>query len=268
MSRKTQYIAIAIVIALMLVLLRLPGEASTRLKLAVSSIFLPLFGLTGSAGRVADATGNAILPKSEIVAQNEKLRAENYGLRIAAQQSAEVFRENERLRQLIGWQRQLPWKARPARVISRDPANWWRTVQIDLGTDHGLRPNLAVISTDGLVGKVSSCAASRSTVVLLGDPTLRVSALIQETRDHGIVMAGSSGSPGSEFIDLGFLSRSSQLKPGQAVITSGDGGVFPKGIFIGRVVDSRSVGYGLSIEARVKLAADLGKLEQVWVIIE
>lgn len=268
MSRRTQYIAIAAVIALMLVLLKLPGDVSSRLKLAVSSIFLPLFGLSGSANRIADATGNALLPKAEILQQNAKLREEINGLRIATQQSAEVFRENERLRQFIGWQRQLPWKTRAARVMSRDPANWWRTVQIDLGTAHGMRANLAVISTDGLVGKIASCGDNRSTVVMLGDPTLRVSALIQETRDHGIVMAGSSGSPGSEFIDLGFLSRSSQLKAGQAVITSGDGGVFPKGIFVGRVVDSRTVGYGLSIEARVKLAADLGKLEQVWVILE
>ena len=268
MSRRTQYIAIAAVIALMLVLLKLPGDVSSRLKLAVSSIFLPLFGLSGSANRIADATGNALLPKAEILQQNAKLREEVNGLRIAAQQSAEVFRENEHLRQLIGWQRQLPWKTRAARVMSRDPANWWRTVQIDVGTAQGMRPNLAVISTEGLVGKISSCGDNRSTVLLLGDPVLRVSALIQETRDHGIIMAGSSGSPGSEFIDLGFLSRSSQLKAGQVVITSGDGGVFPKGIVIGRVVDSRTVGYGLSIEARVKLAADLGKLEQVWVILE
>ncbi len=268
MSRRTQYIAIAIVIALMLVLLGLPGDVSARLKMAVGSLFLPLFGLTSSAGKLTDATGNVLLPKSEILKDNDRLREEINGLRIAAQQSAEAFKENDRLRQLVGRQRQLPWRTRLAQIVSRDPANWWHTAQIDLGTAEGMRPNLAVISTDGLVGKIKSCGEHRSSVVLLGDPTLRVSGVVQETRDQGIIMAGNSGSPGSEFIEFGFLSGNSQLKPGQTVVTSGDGGVFPKGIVVGRVVDSRSVGYGLSIEARVKLAADLGKLEHVWVVLE
>jgi rod shape-determining protein MreC len=67
-------------------------------------------------------------------------------------------------------------------------------------------------------------------------------------------------------VELTYLASSANLKPGQSVITSGLGGVFPKGIPIGKIVDARSVEYGLYTEARVKLNANLGALEQVWVL--
>ena len=68
-------------------------------------------------------------------------------------------------------------------------------------------------------------------------------------------------------VQLGYLSSSANLKSGQSVFTSGFGGVFPKDLPIGKIYDARPVEYGLAIEARVKLNANLGALEQVWVLI-
>ena len=80
----------------------------------------------------------------------------------------------------------------------------------------------------------------------------------------GVIVA--SGPVDTSLVQLTYLASSANLKPGQSVITSGLGGVFPKGIPIGQVVDSRSVEFGLYTEARVKLNANLGSLEQVWVL--
>jgi rod shape-determining protein MreC len=147
----------------------------------------------------------------------------------------------------------------------RDPANWWRTVQIDLGSRDGLRENLPVLTAEGLVGRVSSVGLTRSQVVLMGDPNCHVSALVENpAHDMGIVSA--SGPLDTSLVDLTYLSGSASLKPGQNVFTSGLGGVFPKGIPVGQVVDSRPVEFGLYTEARVKLSANLGALEQVWVL--
>lgn len=268
MLKKPHYIALILFPVLVLLLLRLPGETTARVKLAVSSFFLPLFGLSSGAGRVGEATGDFVLPRSEIVRQNAELRRENAELRLLTRQNTELLAENERLRQLAGMRPKLPWKARAGRVVARDPANWWHTLQINLGTEDGIGPNFPVLSPDGLlVGKVTLAGASRSQVTLLGDPKLRVAALIEETRDQGVVGPAGGAAFGSDFVELGYLSRNSSLKPGQRVITSGEGGLFPKGIVIGRVVDSRSVNHGLSVEARVKLAADFGKLEEVWVLL-
>ena len=85
-----------------------------------------------------------------------------------------------------------------------------------------------------------------------------------ESRDSGVV--GTSGPLDSEFVEMAFLSRNANLKPGQNVRTSGEGGIFPKDIVIGRIVDVRPVEYGLAMAARVKLMADLNALEEVWVL--
>jgi rod shape-determining protein MreC len=72
----------------------------------------------------------------------------------------------------------------------RDPANWWRTVQIDLGSRDGVTDNLPVLTADGLVGRVSSVGLTRSQVVLIGDPNCRVSALVENpAHDTGVISA-------------------------------------------------------------------------------
>ena len=164
----------------------------------------------------------------------------------------------------MGWQRQATWKLKLARVVLREPANWWLTVQIDLGSRDGLRVNLPVLTADGLVGRLSSVSLTRSQVTLLGDPNCKVSARVEnETRDAGII--GVSGPLETDLVALGYLSRNANLKPGQNVVTSGVGGIFPAGIPIGKIVDVQPVDYGSRAEARVKLAANLNSLDEVWV---
>ncbi|MEJ0090676.1 MAG: rod shape-determining protein MreC [Limisphaerales bacterium] len=103
-------------------------------------------------------------------------------------------------------------------------------------------------------------------MVLLGDPNCKASALVENpAHDTGVISA--SGPLDNSLVQLNYLSGGANLKPGQSVITSGLGGIFPKGIPIGQIVDSRSVEYGLYTEARVKLNANLGALEQVWVLL-
>jgi cell shape-determining protein MreC len=85
-------------------------------------------------------------------------------------------------------------------------------------------------------------------------------------REYGIISSGASSILDTSMADLTWVNnRQTAIKPGQRVLTSGYGGVFPKGILIGIVVDANSVGFGLYTEARVKLAANLGSLEEVWV---
>jgi rod shape-determining protein MreC len=268
MLKRPHYIALGLVVVLTLVILNLPSKATTRLKLGMGSLFLPLFGLAGSSQQLAGEAANALVPRRELLRQNEALRRENQELRLQVSRAGDSARENDRLRQLFGWQRQQAWKLKLANVILRDPANWWRTVQIDRGSLDGVRTNMAVLTTDGaLVGRVVSVGLTHSQVVLLGDPNCKVAARVEsETPYTGVI--GPSGPLDSEFVDLGYLSKNAALKPGQRVMTSGDGGVFPANILIGQVVDSHSVEYGLAEVARVKLAANLSALEEVWVKVE
>jgi rod shape-determining protein MreC len=269
MLRRSNYIALGGVIVLTILLLKLPSRTTAQLKLALSALFLPLFGLSGSASNLAQRAGNAVVPRSELLSENERLRKENDELRLRLQKAEEMGKENSRLRQYLGFQRQRPeWKPKLARVVARDPANWWRTLKIDLGLQQGVAPNSPVVSPDGyLVGRVSELALAQSQVALLGDRDCRVSVMIEETRDLGVIAPLSASPLDNILVDLSNLSRHSPLKAGQRVVTSGLGGIFPKGIPVGHIVDFRSVNYGLYNEARVRIAARMNALEEVWVIL-
>jgi rod shape-determining protein MreC len=270
MLKRPHYIALGLVVLVTLVILNLPNKTTARLKLGMGSLFVPLFGLTGSAQHLAGRAGDAILPRSELVSQNEVLRRENEELRLKLLEADNITRENERFRQLLGWQQTLSrrWKLKPASVVLREPANWWRTVQIDIGSRDGVQFNKAVLAPDGaLVGRISSVSLTRSQVVLLGDPNCKVSARVDNPgRDSGII--GASGPLDSDFVEMSYLSRNSNLKPGQDVRTTGEGGIFPRDILIGKVVDAHATEFGLETVARVKLAANLSALEEVWVFME
>jgi rod shape-determining protein MreC len=269
MLKRPHYVALSLVLLLVLVILNLPSQTATQLKLALGGVFLPLFGLASSVHHLAEQTGNAITPRHALVNQLELLRRENQQFRLRDIQTAEVWRENERLRQALNWQRLAPRKLRLARVALRDPANWWRTVQIDLGERDGIVVDLPVMTPDGLVGRIEEVGQRSSRVALVGDPDCHVSAVVKEgnARDYGVISAGASGVLDATMVDLTYVNRPTAMRPGQEVLTSGLGGIFPPGIVIGHIVDTNNVGFGLYTEARVKLGANLDNLEEVWVVL-
>jgi rod shape-determining protein MreC len=123
-----------------------------------------------------------------------------------------------------------------------------------------------VLTSDGLVGRISSVGYAHSQVVLVGNPACRVSVrVVNPAHDLGVI--GPGGPLDNSLMDLSYLSGTANLKPGQQVVTSGEGGIFPPGITVGQIVDSRQAEYGLYTEARVKLSASLGTLDEVWVLL-
>jgi rod shape-determining protein MreC len=265
MLRRPHYIALGFVVLVVVLLLKLSPQAASRFKLALGGFFVPLFGLAATANQAGESSGTLVISKKTLAQENARLSKENEQLRIHAMQEENLLRENNRLRELLGWRKQVSWNLKLGRVIARDPANWWRTVQIDLGSKDGVQVNLAVLTSEGLVGRVSWVGENRSQVILIGDPNFRVSALIQEIGETGVIQANSSNPFQQNMVDLAFLSGTSKVRADQVVITSGDGGIFPRGILIGRIIDWRNVDYGVAREARVRLAASLNALDEVWV---
>lgn len=265
MFKQKHFLALGAVTLVALLLLSLPPRVTGRLKLALGSLFLPFSSLAGTAEQLPADVADTVLPRRELLHQIDRLELENQQLKVQALQNATMASENEQLRYQLRWQRQAPWRIKLANVVMRDPANWWRTVEIDLGSENGVTNNLPVLTSDGLVGRVSAVWPTRSQVVLIGDPSCRVSALINN-QAHDVGVVNAAGIQDNSLADLTYLSGTAVLKAGEDVVTSGLGGVFPKGIPIGRIVDSRQVEFGLYTEARVKLGANLGTLEQVWVL--
>jgi rod shape-determining protein MreC len=264
--KRAHYVALGTVTVLLLVLLNLPPNTAGRFKLAVSGLFLPLFGLAGSGQSFVDRASYGLLTRDTLIGEVERLRKENEQLRLANAQARDTLAENARLRAALNWAPRTPWKLHGAHVIAREPTTFWRVVTIGYGSRDGAQVNQPVLTSEGLVGRIRSVEPTQSKVALIGDPECGVSVIISETRDNAVIQEARSAAVGDGFVVLRTLQNSPGILAGHAVVTSGLGGVFPKGIPVGQIVDTRSVDGGLYTEARVKLAANLNRLEEVWVL--
>ncbi len=152
MFKQKNYLALGAVVFVAVLLLSLPTRATGRLKLAVEAWFLPLFGLADAAQQLPADLADSVLPRRELLREIDRLRRESQQLKEQQLQTAAIARENQQLRAELGWQRQAPWRLKLANVVVRDPANWWKTVQIDLGSRDGIQTNQPVLTAEGLVG--------------------------------------------------------------------------------------------------------------------
>jgi rod shape-determining protein MreC len=266
MFKRPYYVAMGLVAALAFLALNLPERVAQKVKLGVNALYLPLFGLAGSVQGLLEQAAALMVPRRVLLREVEELRRENGELRARLAQLGEAWRENQRLRQGLQWEERIPWRVRAARVVGQDPSNWWRSIHIDLGSRDGLRPNLNVMTADGLVGRVSEVGYARSRVLLVGDPGCRVAAQVQETREKGSIMPSAS-SLDRMVVDLNYLPATAACRPGHTVITSGDGGIFTNGIPVGTVIEVQTNEFGLYLEARVRLAVNLNRLGEVWVLL-
>ena len=267
---KSQQTAVGAVLLTVFLLLVIPESARARLKSAIGALFLPVIGIS-TTGQVAleslgqlGASGSESSPTNQALGQAPDVPPSLADLQM---ENALLREEINQFRDANDWERRIPWESKLVRVVGRDPYNWWRRIKINLGSNKGIRFNQPVISAKGnLVGRVSEVGPLTSWVVLAGDPNCRFSALIKESRSQGGIVSPRQYSSDPRVVELTYLPNDVELRPGQAVVTSGLGGGFPKEIPVGLVVDSWISKDGLYMEARVKLHANLNQLETVRVL--
>jgi rod shape-determining protein MreC len=173
-------------------------------------------------------------------------------------------KENIQLRAALDFKERTPFSVIAAKIIRRKPSNWWETAHIDRGEIHGISPMLAVIAAEGLVGKVDRPDSETSSVILLTDEACQVSAQVLGTHEFGILSGQRAQNGDNPMLRLRYLSRDSNVKVGQKVVTTGKGQLFQKGIALGSIVD---VTRGpLYTEAQVKPAVNFADIETVFVL--
>src|SRR6058998_3969830 len=193
--------------------------------------------------------------------ENERLRHQVEELRMQLHQNREDMLELQRLRGMLSLSSSDTGKTIVARVIGRDPARS-QTVTIDKGTVQGVRPDSAVITPEGVVGRVIHSSNFFSIVQLIIDSQSAVGVMLQSTRRQGIV----KGTGGPE-LDLDYIDDDNDLKEGDMFITSGGDRIYPKGMPVG-VITSIGARRGLLKVVQVRPSADLGRLEEVLCVIE
>lgn len=269
MLRRPKVALIAAVAGLGLILLALiPSRLNDQLKRLIGFVYLPFAGAADGAEQLARRS-RALTPRTLLLEEIDQLRRENRRCRLQLFQIEQALRENARLRALIQWRTRQAWNLRFARVIVKDPANWWRSIHLDAGEEQGVSVDDPVLTDQGLVGKVVSVSKNRSRVALLGAPDCQAAAVITHSKSRGtIAVSPRGGIIDRQIVALEHLPNDAPLESGLEVETSGAGGVFPEGIPIGRLIDGQSSEFDLYSRARVRLRVDLNRLKEVWVIVD
>jgi rod shape-determining protein MreC len=196
-------------------------------------------------------------------AENRRLREESQTLRINALRVSETTEENRRLRRLLALKESMPLATLSGEIIAREWGGWVRSLTVNRGrADHVTRLT-AVIAPDGLVGRVVDVRPGASIVQVLTDPTSTIGAHNVRTRTQGIVEGEPRGT-----LRFKYMARDgSGIQAGDLVVTSGAGGLFPRGIPIGRVraIDDR--GSALFHYAQLAPAVDFARIDEVLLIV-
>jgi rod shape-determining protein MreC len=236
-------------------------SVTTFFERAVLSVTAPFQqGIDGTASGVIGVWRN-YLWLIDTRQRNLELEKENRELRTHLNQIDEVTLQNQRLRKLLAFVDDLDRAALPAQVIGEDVTPWARTIVIDKGTRSGLRQGLPVVASDGVVGRVIKTSSHSSRVLLITDPSSAVAALIQNTRSRGILRGHG------EKLSVEYMEYDATIKPGDLLVTSGMGGIFPKGLPLARVASVSQDHFDLFQRIEAVPSADFSRLEEVLVIL-
>jgi rod shape-determining protein MreC len=203
-----------------------------------------------------------ITPFSALREENKILHDRVDLLTRLAEETQAVNDENARLRNLLEFSKINPYTSIPAQVIGRDPSNWSNSVIIDKGSANGIKENMSVMSTRGIVGRIAELGKYSSKVLLITDPSIKIGVLIRRNRQGGILV----GRPGNR-CKIIYIALDSDAKSGDKVITAGFGGIFPSGILVGEIEKVGKEEGRLYRYAIVRPSQDLSKIEEVLCII-
>lgn len=276
MRRRSLFILFGLLVVLVLLTnLRLPF--TNRLKNILSEGFIPFLEFSSRIQSRSVFLINRVKAYKDLQLENTELTKQIVEFSARVVQVEELEHENREFRKMLDFKERTELKLISAKIIGRDPSNWFNTVLIDRGSSDGITINMPVLTVEGLVGKTIEVARNNSRVILILDENCKVSGWLRDSRQYGIVqgdlLAGGTGSQ----CRMSFIDRSAQLKNNDKVYTSGLAdisglGIFPKGILIGTVVSivspTESNKNNLYQEVKISPAVDLRSIDDVFVGVE
>lgn len=264
--KDRKWIALSAVALAVLVMMNLPDATSQRVKGAVRDGISPLQAALRGGVREMQDIFRYMRGWRDLALENRALTEEIVYLRGEMRMARDLERNNQMLRELLGFVRRSPNRLVSCEVIGRDSTGWWQTIRLDQGAHSGVMEERAVITADGLVGRTVAVSARTADALLLSDPTCKVAVRLSRSGVFG-VMSGVGAKPGEQPVArIDFLLKDADVQEGDEIVTSGLGGLFPKGLLVGHVRNVELDEAGLYQTAWLNSAADLGRLEYAFVV--
>lgn len=262
--RDRKYVLLISVLLVSLLLLTFQTRGAGGAGEVVAWFTTPVQTLVTRLHRSALALWSTYREWKNLFVENRALREEVDRLRVEALRMQETQVENLRLRSLLALRERLPLATLPAEVIAKEWGGWVRSLTVNRGRRNGIQPLTPVIAPDGLVGRVAIVRGNLAVVQLLNDPSSAVGAMVQRTRTPGMV----EGEPGGG-LRFKFLAREEgSIQVGDLIVSSGLGGLFPKGLPVGQVAQVEGRRSALFQFARLVPVVDFARVEEVLLLTE
>lgn len=195
--------------------------------------------------------------------ENEQLRQELQQYKTANIEYREAVATNVRLKKLLELKESLPPPTLTAEIVGKDPSLWFRTLTINRGSSDGVHKGMPVVTVEGVVGQILTSSPNYSKVLLATDPNSAIDVITQKTRVQGIVKG-----LGRDAFALHYVLKSAEVEKDDYVLTSGLGGVFPKGLMVGKVSEIKKSRRGMFQNIEIEPAVDFSQLEYLIIIMK
>ena len=234
---------------------------------AVNSVLSPIQSFSVKASNSIIDFFERVFSSTDLDKENEQLKVQLAQYEIIENELNTLREENERLKGLLNYTEITQnYTYVTARVIGKSQGVWFSEFTVNAGRNDGVMENQAVVNSKGLVGRVSSVSANTCKVTSIIDSTSDVSVMVERTRDYGFAR-GILNVDEKEKLELYYLPSGYDLVPGDNILTSGIGGIFPKGIAIGTVTEvSRANEDTEDRNAIIQPAVDFLRLEEVMIV--
>jgi rod shape-determining protein MreC len=261
--RRTGYLFLAVVVGHVILI-----STQVTTKRGVPMLDEAVFGLFAEVQRVANAVTMGVRTSwkdyfalQQVQEENERLKQQISALQIRLQQERSLAQQSQSLQKLLDLKTSTELSTTAANVIAGGASPEFRTITIDKGTSEGVHGDMAVISPAGIVGRIIQPSPRAAKVQLLIDRNAAAGALVERSRAQGVVIG-----TGADELRMDYVAGSSEVKPGDVVVTSGIDGIYPKGFVIGQI-QSVKRGAGQYSSIVIRPAVDFSVLEAVLIVL-
>ncbi|MEK6635072.1 MAG: rod shape-determining protein MreC [Planctomycetota bacterium] len=262
---KTPLATIIILLAISLVLLFLPSNISNHIRMTCVAPIRPLQWATCFCSNSASNFFDKIISTWQDAQVKKQLEQQvsQFKNKIIEQQDT-IYKLQNKLQALSKFQaenKSIKTNVIPADIIGYDASNFRKSITINAGSKHGVKPNDIVVSNNALVGKVATVSGRSSVIQLITDPASRIPGRILQTREQVIVEGNVTG-----FCHLKYVPRWAKLKKGDEIVSSDIGGFYPPSLPIATVIENEITGGALFQTVKVLPEVDISKIESVLII--
>lgn len=268
---KSKWFIVSFITIVLLVVMGVSANKNSKLNWLNNIISVPMKpvqGFLSSVGQKIEDILSYFKDIEDVKNENDMLRAEVAELKKQNREMAALESKNEELRRALNLKEQFGgYTIHGANIIAVDPSNWFSVFKIDIGTREGIYIDSPVVTSGkGLVGRVVSADISTSNVQTIIDAQSAVSGWIAKAGGGHAIVRGDMELKGKGLCKMDYIPLEVDVEVGDVIETSGLGGVYPKGIVIGEVIEVRKTNSELDRYAIIQPAADFKRLEEVFIL--